>query len=123
MAVVRRYWVVFVLAGLFALLVAGSIVVNVVGSGATTSFEDGYDYALSAAPSTASSQRLEIGTALAHQSLPTSTSTVLDRCTTASQSYAAAGDTRVQWRTGCIAGWDKKTGHPTAGTEGMTTTT
>jgi hypothetical protein len=124
MAVLKRYWVVFLLAGLFILLVVGSVVVNDVGSGASGSFQDGYDYAMKTAPSaTASRQRSERDTALAHQSLATSTSTVFDRCTTAAQSVAPASDTRTKWRTGCVAGWDKKTGHPTAGTEGMTTTT
>lgn len=124
MSVLKRYWVVFVLAGLFLLIVVASIVVSTVGSEASGSFQDGYDYAMNTAPSaTTSHQRPDTGTPLAHQSLTTSTSTVFDRCTTAAQSVARASDTRTQWRTGCVAGWDKKTGHPTAGTEAMTTTT
>lgn len=122
----KRYWVLFVLAGLLVLIVGSLLLVDALVGGTTASFQAGYDYGLKFAPA---SSRLPVTPTTAGQktqplaTTPQSTTSVFERCTTAARLDAPATDNQTQWRTGCIAGWDKKSGHPTAGTEGMTTTT
>lgn len=121
----KRYWVLFVLAGLLVLIVGSLLIVDAFAGGATASFQAGYDYGLRYAPT---ASRLPVTTSPTSRTSPLattsqSTSSVFERCTTAARFETPPSESQTEWRTGCIAGWDKKSGHPTAGTEGMTTTT
>jgi hypothetical protein len=113
----QRNWVLLVLGGLLVLVVAVIAVTDSLVGHPPASYQAGYDYGFTHAPRP---QRVLAPTS--KEAASTVTTVAVERCTTELQFVARTVSTAQQWKSGCEAGWIKKSSHATVGTEAMTTT-